>query len=283
MKTFSKEPGLEKAKTILCPVCGLAQTRPQWQYESFSFVRCRGCGLVYQNPQPIPNDLAVRYDEEYFAYEIQNEDSFYRLAKLGLGDIGFDGSVAALTGERRSILDVGCATGRLLAGFKADGWQVQGVEICKPAAEYGIEHHGVPIHIGTLETGNFRDGSFGVVNCSHVIEHLADPAAFVGEARRILTPGGWLVITTPNIAGFQARLMGRQWRSAIADHVSLFSKRTLARLLKNGGFAVQRTKTWGGIGVGITSDLVKKPLDVMAKRLGFGDVMIVLAQAPSVN
>ena len=239
--------------------------------------------MVYQNPQPIPGDLAVRYDEEYFAYEIENEDSFFRLARLGLGDIGFDDRTNGLVGERRSILDIGCATGRLLAEFKADGWQVQGVEICRPAAEYGIEHHGVPIHIGTLETGAFRDASFGVVHSSHVIEHLTDPAAFISEAKRILVPDGLLVVTTPNIAGFQARVMGRRWRSAIADHMFLFSRLTLARLLKNGGFSVQRTKTWGGIGVGITSDFIKKPVDVLAKQFGFGDVMIVLAQSPMVN
>ncbi len=274
---------MEEAIVIACPVCGVSHTRAFWQYDSFSFVRCAGCGLVYQNPQPVQKDLAARYDEEYFFYEIQNEDAFCQLARLGLADIDFDSEAENLVGDRRSILDIGCATGKLLSVFKHDRWTVQGVEICRSAAEYGIEHHGVPIHIGTLETAGFQDESFGVVHCSHLIEHLTYPAAFVGEVKRILAPGGWFVITTPRISGLQAKLMGSRWRSAIADHMFLFSGRSLARLLENGGFSVRRTKTWGGVGVGIAPRFVKGPLDKLAKRLGFGDVMIVLARTLSTN
>ena len=57
--------------------------------------------------------------------------------------------LAGLAGKR--ILDIGCATGRLLAGLESEGWTVRGVEICKPAAEYGIRNHGVPIHIQVLQ------------------------------------------------------------------------------------------------------------------------------------
>ncbi len=93
---------------------------------------------------------------------------------------------------------------------------------------------------------------------------------------RILKPGGFAVITTPNVEGFQARLFGSGWRSAIADHLVLFSRRTLGKLLQDSGFDVLATVTWGGLAAGTAPLLVKKPMDRLAKKLGFGDVMLFL-------
>lgn len=277
MKTFSKEPGIEPRGRIDCPVCGAVEFRPLWSNEHYSFARCRGCGLVYQNPQPLQTILAQRYDEEYFVYEKENEERYYRLMRLGLEDIRFNAMASGIPEDKRTIVDIGCATGKLISYLQESGWRVQGVEICAASAEYGRQTYGVPIHIGTLESGRFPDGSFSVAHCSHLIEHLTDPKGFLQEMRRILAADGLLIISTPNIAGFQARLMGEQWRSAIADHIILYSRKTLKRLLEANGFRICRIKTWGGIGAGIVPDWIKKPADFLAKRTGAGDVMIVLA------
>jgi hypothetical protein len=93
----------------------------------------------------------------------------------------------------------------------------------------------------------------------------------------VLLPGGYAVITTPNIDGFQARLFRQQWRSAIADHLTLFSKKTLERMIRETGFDVRQTVTWGGLAAGTAPGFVKKPMDILAKRLGFGDVVLKLA------
>jgi SAM-dependent methyltransferase len=150
-----------------------------------------------------------------------------------------------------------------------------GVEVCRPAAQYGIEQRGCDIRVGTLSDASFPDGSIDVVHSSHVIEHLTDPIAFVDEIWRILKPGGYIFVATPNAAGLQAKLFGARWRSAIADHMVLFSKRTLGRLLSEHHFAIERIKTWGGLGVGTAPLWLKGPVDRLAKRVGFGDVMIM--------
>lgn len=86
------------------------------------------------------------------------------------------------------------------------------------------------------------------------------------------------LITTPNINGLQARLFGSRWRSAIADHLTLFTKRTLARMLRQTGFRVVRIVTWGGLAVGTAPPLLKRAADRLAKRWGFGDVMLLQAE-----
>jgi 2-polyprenyl-3-methyl-5-hydroxy-6-metoxy-1,4-benzoquinol methylase len=151
------------------------------------------------------------------------------------------------------------------------------VDVCRESAEYGKAHRGVDIFPGTLEEARFGDNTFGAVHFSHLIEHVPDPRGFLGEVRRILAPGGWALITTPNIDGFQARLFGKGWRSAIADHLVLFSKKTLQNLVRDSGFDVQQCVTWGGLAVGTAPAIIKRPADSLAKRWGFGDVVMVLA------
>ena len=85
------------------------------------------------------------------------------------------------------------------------------------------------------------------------------------------------MVITPNIAGFQARLFKNQWRSAIFDHLYLFSIKTLSKLLTQSGFRIEKTVTWGGIAEGIVPGRIKNLVDKGAKHFGLGDVMLVKA------
>lgn len=276
-RTYSTAPRGERQHSVACALCGSAEAVSFLRAEGVLFVRCRSCGLVYQNPRPIFEQLRVRYDEQYFSYELANEAAFLRLIELGLRDIRFE-RLAEGTAAPRRFLDVGCATGMLVQSVQGRGWQAEGVDLCRESAEYGRLHRGVAIRVGTLEEAAFPDGSFTVVHFSHLIEHVPDPRGFLREVSRILAPGGWAIVTTPNIDGLQARLFGAGWRSAIPDHLTLFSRRTLARLLKECGLAPRRTITWGGLAMGTAPPWLKRPVDRLAKRCGFGDVVIVLAQ-----
>ncbi len=275
-KTYSSIPGGERQETTPCPCCGAGSARPHLRCEGFAFVRCRACGVVYQNPRPVFDDLRRRYGNDYFAYELSNEQAFYKLMRLGLADVRFDERTAGLARPRR-FLDIGCATGMLIEAMTREGWETRGVDVCRESAEYGIAHRGVNIFVGTLEEARFPDSHFDVVHFSHLIEHVPDPLAFLAEVRRILKPGGYAVITTPNVDGFQARLFRSSWRSAIADHLVLFSRRTLAKAILDSGFEIQQSVTWGGLALGTAPGVIKKPVDVMAKRFGFGDVVLFLA------
>jgi 2-polyprenyl-3-methyl-5-hydroxy-6-metoxy-1,4-benzoquinol methylase len=206
-KTNSSVPGKERQETIPCPLCGNEGSRTYLPCDGFVFVRCAACSIVYQNPRPVFDDLRKRYGEEYFTYEITNEEAFYRLMRLGMADVRFQERTAGLAAPRR-FLDIGCATGMLIESMGKEGWETQGVDVCRESAEYGMAHRGVSIFVGTLEEARFPDNRFQVVHFSHLIEHVPDPRGFLAEVKRILAPGGLAVITTPNVDGFQARLFG---------------------------------------------------------------------------
>jgi len=236
----------EKLETMLCNLCGSEETRSFLKLEGFDYRQCINCGLVYQNPRPIFSDLKNRYGDNYFDYEFSNQNNFFDLMKLGLRDIDFE-SLFRNVQEIKTFLDIGCATGLLLNHMKNKGWDCHGVEICRESAEYGMAQFNLNIFIGTLEQASFPDTFFHAVHLSHLIEHVPDPSALLLEIKRILKPEGYMVLTTPNVSGMQARIAGKNWRSAIPDHVYLFSKKTMKRLLRIAGFKIQKQISWGGI------------------------------------
>jgi 2-polyprenyl-3-methyl-5-hydroxy-6-metoxy-1,4-benzoquinol methylase len=280
MKTYSSKPKTgEGLETVRCPVCGHERIQPLWRLDGYAFARCRQCRHIYQNPRPLPGDLAGRYDEAYRDYEIQNADSFFTLMRLGLADIGFE-ALEAATVQPRRFLDVGCATGVLVRYLADRGWDALGVELCAAAAEYGRTRRGVNIHTGTLEEAGLPASSMDLIHASHLIEHLAEPGAWLDTVRTLLRPGGYCVLVTPNAAGLQARLLGQHWRSVIADHMHLFTLEGLGQLLAAHGLVMVRWKTWGGLAHGLAPLPVKSVMDRLAKRHGFGDVMVVLCRRP---
>ncbi|MBN1243591.1 MAG: class I SAM-dependent methyltransferase [Spirochaetales bacterium] len=275
MKTFQTAPRDEPSEPWACPSCGSASESRTIRSEGFAFARCARCGLWRQQPLPDPGAVRLRYDHEYLDYELERQLDFRDLELRSLADVGFPVEARRPGGDagRRALLDVGCATGALAAALRERGWDARGVEVSPVMAARGRADYGLDIFAGTLEEARFPVASFDAVHASHLIEHLHDPASFLAECSRILAPGGELVLTTPNVRSFQFMLRRGAWRSAIRDHLVLFSDRTLAALAADAGFTLVRSVTWGGWPVGARPAWLKKPLDAAAKRLGTGDVM----------
>ncbi len=274
LKTFDIGAQQERTRLIRCNLCEKTESRDFLHCSGFRYVKCSNCGLVYQNPQPVFDDLKLRYDVRYFEYELGNESNFFNLMKMGLKDIGFFSNPEDSFGNKR-FLDIGCATGMLISHMKNLGWKIKGVEICRESAEYGIKNRDVDIFIGPLEGANFPVEYFDVIHFSHLIEHVPDPKGFLREILRVLSNRGMVIVTTPNVDGFQARLFGRNWRSAIADHITLFSKTTLGAMLRSVGFRIDKIVTWGGLAKDSAPAFVKRPVDFLAKGFGFGDVVLM--------
>jgi 2-polyprenyl-3-methyl-5-hydroxy-6-metoxy-1,4-benzoquinol methylase len=283
IKTWSTPVTAGKSRKIPCALCGGLVFKPALSCEGFAYVRCSGCGLVQINPQAEASEGRYQkiHGKDYLDYELANEENFFRLQLLALQDAGFESLEKKIflhvTKETPpGVLDIGCATGSLLFYLKQRGWRCGGVER-SPACEYARER-GLDVTGLSLEENHFSSDNYDVILASHLIEHLSDPASFVRESHRLLKPGGRLFVTTPNIAGFQARLFQGRWRSAIFDHLYLFSIKTLTALLVKAGFKIERIRTWGGLAAGAASPCLKRIADRAVKPLCRGDVMIVRAE-----
>jgi len=234
-----------------CPCCESEQLRARYEvrhveddplfawarqvdYSCAPILHCRNCGFVFKGTQPAPELLERHYAESGSDYQqrlAEDDPAFrsdYRHARLFLQEKFPKGG---------SILDVGCSRGFFLQSL-GEGWQLYGVEPSRSAADYAAQQHGIRVHVGGLLSASFADNLFDAVTLFDVVEHLPEPTRLLVEARRVLKPGGWLVIGTGNCEALAARLAGSQWAyMAIPDHLSFFGRRSLRRALVSAGFS----------------------------------------------
>ncbi|WP_310473813.1 methyltransferase domain-containing protein [Sandarakinorhabdus sp.] len=101
----------------------------------------------------------------------------------------------------KRVLDLACGTGYGTAILGAQGGQVTGVDISAAAIRIAKLRHGsdnTTFVIADCFDLPFAAASFDVVVANEMIEHVADHDALIIEARRVLAPGGLLLVSTPN-------------------------------------------------------------------------------------
>lgn len=205
-----------------------------------TIVECLDCGLVYANPRYDSGELLARYEAV--------EDPLYVEEREGRV-LTFERHLSPLEktlppGNGRRLLDVGCHIGVFVEIAARHGWDAWGVEPSHWAATQAREA-GLQVVEGTLATAGFDDESFDVITMWDVIEHLERPSAEVGQAFRLLKPGGMLVVHTMDLDSLFARLMGRRWPWLMEMHVYYFTRTTLAALMEKTGFESLTVKSQG--------------------------------------
>lgn len=148
------------------------------------------------------------------------------------------------------MLDVGCGEGAFGGLFVGRGFQVHGVDITHERVALARSRGLLAlVHDVAASPLPYRGEVFDVVFAGEVIEHLVDTTGFLLDLRRVLKPGGVLVLTTPNLASFENRvrlLLGLypRWVEYRLEgghgHVRAYTARTLLRHLADTGFAVER-------------------------------------------
>ena len=153
-------------------------------------------------------------------------------------ELDFINSLPAARGGR--MVDVGCGLGYFLSGV-SPSWERHGVEVSRFAAERATEWGRV--HVGPLESAGYPDGWFDAVVLHHVVEHVDDPIALIQEIRRVMSPGAWLVLGTPDFDSAAARRFGDRYR-LLHDptHISLFTNESMHRFLRDHGFTIHRVE-----------------------------------------
>lgn len=141
------------------------------------------------------------------------------------------------------VLDIGCASGGLLAVLRPGAGHLAGLEL-SPTAAAAAAQVGDQIVCGALADDGlpFEAGSFDLVVLADVLEHLADPGAGLARATAWCRPGGAVLVSVPNVAHWHARLTllrGRwpQHDSGTFDagHLRWFTRGSLRELLADAG------------------------------------------------
>jgi len=156
----------------------------------------------------------------------------------------------ARPGDR--VLDLGCGAGRFVAALREAGARPVGVELAEAALERARRNvPGADLRLmepdGSIPLGH---GEADLVWCSEVLEHVPDTGALLNEVRRVLAPGGRLLVTVPD-HGLLRRVLIALFRhdahyDPLGQHVRFYTGRSLAGTLEATGFGDVRIERFGG-------------------------------------
>ncbi len=134
------------------------------------------------------------------------------------------------------VLNAGCGRGVILGSLADRGFEVHGVETSREATRSADPRARFRI-AEDLATAGYPDAHFDLVVVWHVLEHLRDPRATRKEIRRVLRPGGKLIVAVPNFSSWQARWSDAAWfRLDLPRHLHHFPLAARQRLLGDTGF-----------------------------------------------
>jgi len=242
------------APAVTCVACGAPSVKPALAKRASPTVlvygRCQECGHGQRLVGP-PLDGIYESDAYYrqrspdgSGYDAYAAERLYREAK---GARLLDELQAQVASPPRSLLEVGSGFGYTLAAAAARGWRTQGVDVNPEAARAAKAIYGCETVVGTvapaLANGRVAKGAWDVVLYQFVLEHLADPASELKSALEALSPDGHLLLVVPSMTSFELDVFASSYRSLRADHLHLFSARSLTKLLEAAGFGVVSSRS----------------------------------------
>jgi SAM-dependent methyltransferase len=225
-----------------CVVCRGGNHRPLYP----GILQCGDCNHVFADLRMTDAELLTLYSRGYFFGE---EYSDY-LADREVLRKNFRLRLKTLQryldpGRHHRLLEIGSAYGFFLELVR-ERFDAVGIDITADGTRYAKEVLRLNVIHGDFFTHDLGDGEFDVVCLWDTIEHLRDPNLYVEKISRHTRPGALLAITTGDVESVVARAKGEKWRLLHPPtHLHYFSRRTLGRLLHDGGFDVISTRYCG--------------------------------------
>jgi 2-polyprenyl-3-methyl-5-hydroxy-6-metoxy-1,4-benzoquinol methylase len=272
-------PSAEKSYAAeICNICGGGCYRRIYHFETWdlarepvkdvSIVQCCACKVRRRMPAVIDD-----YEEDYHSVYVEQGQSIHPHQLSHFSDL-MTARLRQFNQRDVAFLDIGCSTGRVLKLAATMGFTVTGLDYSKWAVEQ-CQALGFDVRGGSLLGQWPNDSLFDVLHCSHVIEHVPDPVAYLKEMHRLMKPGGQLMLAFPNYASLPRLLLQKKWGTWCLDsHLWQFTASQMQRLLRAQGFGIFSCRTLHGYTP--DSALKRKLLDYGA-AMGFGDGCNIIA------
>lgn len=132
------------------------------------------------------------------------------------------------------VLDFGCGNGDVVLALHAQGRDATGIELDEPRIRDALKPGAAP-HVVLYGGGiplPFEAGAFDWIVSTEVIEHVPDIARYIPEFRRLLRPGGRVLVTTPDITSIPSSFPANcvPWHLLESTHVNFFTPASVATL-----------------------------------------------------
>ena len=222
---------------VACRTCLSMRVKAYSKYKCFKYhkssnpkkwalLKCKECGVVFVDPFPLPEATTELYEKDVLNnskyYDANRKDDLVSFDKrLKLVENFLPPQEIGL-----SVLDYGCSTGNFMEAATSWGYKVDGIELNQNSAEI-CRKKGFKVNEKLRE-------QYDLVHAGDVIEHVQNPAAFLGELNSKLKKNGLLIISTPNFE----KWITRRTQVKPQEHLFYFTKETLRTFLKKHNFKV---------------------------------------------
>jgi 2-polyprenyl-3-methyl-5-hydroxy-6-metoxy-1,4-benzoquinol methylase len=250
----------EEFIAVPCPACGEDRSHREFQKNTLDYVRCSECDTLYISPRPVPPVLDDYYrNSENYAYwskhifpasEGARREKIFRPRVQQVIDICRTHGVPTGT-----LLEVGAGFGTFCEEMKTTGFfeRIIAVEPTPDLAEV-CRGRGLEVIEKPIEHIDFAGQRIDVVVSFEVIEHLFSPRDYIRSCASILSDGGLLVVTCPNVMGFDIVTLGSLSSAVDPEHLNYFNPKSLSHLVAECGFEVMQVLTPGKL----DAELVRK-------------------------
>lgn len=234
---------------VVCPACGEAPKVKEFEKKDFNFMRCQACETLFVSPRPPLSQLNDFYSAPWITHwndkifpvseQSRREKIFYPRAER-VFELCNKYAIGANT-----LVDVGAGFGTFCEEMEKRNFfnNIVAVEPSQDLActcrARGINTIEKPIEEVALQ-------NIDVITNFELIEHLFSPEAFLRSCANILAPNGLLILTTPNIKGFDLILLGMLSENVAApEHLNYFNPHSISLLLEKCGFSTLEILTPG--------------------------------------
>lgn len=183
------------------------------------------------NPRPISalpasKPISVTWDDERTHPDTPDQGTFqHHLAR-------YEFALTQMRGGER-VLDTGCGVGYGAKMLASKAALVSGVDYSGPALEYAVHRYSASnLHYARMDCGQLalRSNSFEFIVSFEMFEHLEHSDDYLRECRRVLVPGGRLILSTPNRAAWEIHMRSIQVENEF--HVNMVDLAQLRRALR---------------------------------------------------
>jgi 2-polyprenyl-3-methyl-5-hydroxy-6-metoxy-1,4-benzoquinol methylase len=232
-----------------------------------------------------------------FDYETEIPAGFYdKIYRRRAGvrycwhDLKFRSVVEHLDRPKR-LLDIGCGPGTFIGNY-LDGVEAMGVDLSASQVAYANATYGTALHSFTTQPiGSLieRTERFDAVTMIELIEHLppSDAVGLLADARKLLSPGGKLVVTTPNYASLWPLIeLGVNALSPVSyleQHINKYRRGLFARHLSEAGYREIEVGTVVGLApfaavLGLGTANAVHALERAVGHFGVGNLLLATAR-----
>ena len=205
--------------------------------EEFQLYQCDQCGLLFTVPRPGPDVIGKYYQsDEYYSHQENKKGLIPRIYEA-VKSVNLKHKVSlAIDGlPKGRLLDIGCGVGDFLVHVQQKGWEVAGIEPSDDAKSITQNRLGF-LPLDPSESTSFADRSFDVITMWHVLEHIDDLKTQLSELKRLLKPGGRLIIALPNYKSFDCQHYKDKWAAwDVPRHLNHFSPDVICSIISSIG------------------------------------------------